>query len=234
MNNLPSGCSAKPFGSPSYSMTRDQVLSGAIRKTLPKGISTTYRLPSRSKHGPSKNESIAAPLRLARAHSEWVSRRRNFSGNSVYTWVSISRAGPMAPSRLVMLFSLYVQTNRRRHSLRSVDESQGIQPWSGSYTHLTAQHADRHVAEDADHLVQPGKPRVPRFGAQVTKVFLLFDDGPSKEAEAEIKVCTFHSAFCQRGIARQSLATRKHSGTRTWHPTNRSKISRIAFLSPKA
>src|SRR6185437_91755 len=69
-----------PFGQPSYSATSDQLLSGAILKMRPKGMSTIWRWPDASNAGPSIKQSAIWPGLLASAQSVRTPLRRKLSG----------------------------------------------------------------------------------------------------------------------------------------------------------
>src|SRR5215470_2645934 len=84
-----------PFGSPSNSATSSQLPAASMRKTRPYGMSVTYRLPCPSDTGPSRNESVSAPLRFASAHGVRAPRRRNFSGITANTSISRTAGGAM-------------------------------------------------------------------------------------------------------------------------------------------
>src|SRR3954470_15247119 len=57
-----------PLGHPSYWMTRSHSPLGSMRKMRPKGVSTMYRFPLRSKAGPSRKHSTSACCRLGSDH----------------------------------------------------------------------------------------------------------------------------------------------------------------------
>src|SRR5262249_48644928 len=75
----PSRWTLSPLGQPSYSVTSVQSPPGDTRKIRPNGMSTTKRLPARSKLGPSRKQSTASPRRLASAQAV-LTRRRYLSG----------------------------------------------------------------------------------------------------------------------------------------------------------
>src|SRR5258706_5089220 len=82
----------RPFGQPSYCATRSQSPLGLILKIRPKGMSTHHRLPLRSKEGPSRKLSTAAPWRFG--SDQAVRRlRRYFAGRELERRTSIFRGG---------------------------------------------------------------------------------------------------------------------------------------------
>src|SRR6478609_10037327 len=113
----PSAAILSPFGHPSYSITCDQLLSGAILKMRPKGISTMYRLPSRSNDGPSMKQSVGWPGRLASAHSVATPLRRKLSGIAEKIVVSISFGG--VSRYIILVLHLCLEPRHHRGQGRS-------------------------------------------------------------------------------------------------------------------
>src|SRR5215210_2796535 len=88
MKARPSRWNLSPFGQPSYWVTSSHSPFLSMRKMRPKGMSTHQRLPWRSKDGPSRKLSTAAPWRLGSDHLVRCFLR-NFAGSALKRRTSI-------------------------------------------------------------------------------------------------------------------------------------------------